>query len=152
MLKKFISLLMLAVFAVGLWVAPAFAGHRIQDNNGGKVSLESRDDDVPEQATGLATFTLKPMNDGLNKMTVKLNVRNLPERAGRVYEVWLVNFDGTDLNLTAFDTDNDGDATTTVTRNVVNMAPYDRIIVTKKRRQSFQTSRTGDTVLSGRLH
>jgi len=150
--KKFVCLLVLAAFAVGLWVAPAFAGHRIQDNNGGKVSLESHDGDIPEQANGLADFKLEPTDEGINKMTVKINVRNLPERAGRVYEVWLVNFDGPDLNLTAFDTDNDGDATTTVNMNIVNMAPYDRIIVSKKRSDSFQTSRSGETVLEGRLH
>ena len=85
-------------------------------------------------------------------MTVRVNVQNLPTRAGRVYEVWLVNFSGTSLNLTAFNTDSNGDATTKVTRNIVNMAPYDRIIVSKKRRDSFSTSRSGRTVLSGRLH
>ena len=152
MFRKFVCLLVLSAFGVGLGAAPALAGHRIQDNNGGKVSMESRDGDVPEQATGVANFKLKSTDDDVHKMTVKINVRSLPERAGRVYEVWLINFDGPDLNLTAFDTDNDGDATTTVTMNIVNMAPYDRIIVSKKRSDSFQTSRSGETVLEGRLH
>ncbi len=152
MFRKFVSLLMLASFAAGLLASPAFAGHRIQDNKGGKVSLESRGRNVPEQATGLVMFDLQPTDEGVNKMTVEIKVQNLPTRAGRVYEVWFISDNGTDLNLTAFNTDSDGDATTKVTRNIVNMAPYDAIIVAKKRRDSFSTSRSGRTVLSGRLH
>ena len=153
MLRKSISALVLASFVLGALAGPVLAGHRIQDNKEGTVSLESvgHVDDVPEQASGVARFKLDPLPEGDSRMTVTLTVNNLPERAGRVYEVWLTNGSGTSLNLTAFNTNTNGDAKTTVSRHIVNIAPYDRIVVTRKRRASFNTSR-GQTILSGRLH
>lgn len=155
MLRKTISLLVFASFVLGVFASPVLAGHRIQDNKEGTVSLESTgnhgNNDVPEQASGVAKFKLDPLPEGDARMTVELTVNNLPERAGRLYEVWLTNNTGTSLNLTAFNTNSNGNAKTTVSRHIVNVAPYDRIVVTRKRRSSFNTSR-GSTILSGRLH
>lgn len=152
MLRKLTSVFILAAFLLGSFSATSWAGHRIQDNNGGTVSLESDDNDVPEQASGTVKFNLKHNPDGVNEITVDIKVNDLPRKAGRIYEVWLVDFDGNDLNLTAFNTDSDGNDETKVTRNIVNMAPYDRIVVTTKRRDSTSTSMSGNTVLEGRLH
>ncbi len=153
MLKKIISMLLLSAFVMNVvFVLPVFAGHRIQDAGGGTVTLEARDRDVPENATGTAKFKIDKKADGVNRMTVTIHVENLPEQAQRVYEVWLISDNGTDMNLTSFNTNNDGNATTTTKRGVINLAPFDSIKISTKRIESFGTSRTGDTVLSGRLH
>ena len=153
MLKRIISMLVLSAFAMNVvFILPVLAGHRIQDRGGGTVTLEARDNDIPENATGTAKFENDKDPDGVNRVKVTVDVENLPKRAQRVYQVWLVNDGGTDLNLTAFNTDNDGDATVSTTRNIINLAPYDSIKVNTKRIESFSTSRGGDTVLSGLLH
>lgn len=153
MFKRIISQFLLLLFSLnGLFAVPAVAGHRIESQGGGTVTLDARGDEVPENATGTAKFDLTDTAEGVGRMTVTLTIQNLPKEAQRVYEVWLLNTDGTDLNLTSFNTNNDGDAKVTTERNIVNISPYDSIIVSSKRADSFETSRVDNVVLSGQLH
>jgi hypothetical protein len=127
------------------------------DDNGNDDEFDDNDDefddngDVPRNAGGTAKFKIDKKADGTGRMTVTVDVENLPERAQRVYEVWLIDDGGEDVNLTAFNTDNDGNAKTTTTRGIVSLAPYDEIIVSEKRTESFSTT-PGEEILSGRLH
>ena len=65
---------------------------------------------------------------------------------------WLIDDeDNTNMNLTTFNTNNAGRATVRISRNINNIAPYDRIVVTKERRNRFSTERSDTVVLSGAL-
>jgi hypothetical protein len=80
-----------------------------------------------------------------------MKVSSLPERAGRVYELWLVdNETGDDLNLGVFDTDNDGEGKLNLKRTMNNPARYDRIIVTSEDSDDQDPRRDGPIVLTGK--
>ncbi len=132
--------------------APALAFHAVQDEGTGTISLNPVDD-VPEQANGVATFRVRSDSDGFYFMKVRIRVKSLPERAGRVYEVWMID-DNTNhnLNLGVFDTDNDGDGSLSVTRTINSLALYDRIVVTSEESNDFDPGSEGTVVLEGEQH
>lgn len=155
-MRKRLLFITTAVMLAGLMVMPsvALAGKRIQDNGGGTVSLDSVGSETPEQATGTANFDLQTSDDGWYKVQMKLKVRNLPERAGQVYESWLVDTkkgQEFDNPVGAFQTDNDGDGGFTVTQRMNFFAPYDQIIVTSERRNDEDPQRNGPVVLRGSM-
>ena len=153
-MRKRLLFITTAVMLAGLMAMPsmALAGARIQDNGGGTVSLDSVGEETPEQATGTASFDLDSADDGWYRMEMKLRVRNLPQRAGQIFESWLVDTDTkTDDSVGAFQTDNDGDGGFTVTKRIVFFAPYNQIIVTSERRNDEDPTRNGPVVLRGSM-
>lgn len=152
MRKKYFYLVT-ALVMVGLMVAPtgALAGKRIQDEGRGTVSLDSVGD-APEQATGVAKFTLKSSDNGVYTVKMSLDVENLPKRAGQVFQTWLVDTDTGFRNpILAFQTDNDGDSDESATQRMNFFAPYDKIIVTSERRNDSDPSANGPEVLDGTM-
>lgn len=152
MRKKYFYLVT-ALVMVGLMVAPtgALAGKRIQDEGRGTVSLDSVGD-APEQATGVAKFTLDSSDSGVYKVQMSLDVENLPERAGQVYQAWLVDTDtGFRDPIAAFQTDNDGNADISATQRVNFFAPYNEIVVTSERRNDSDPGLNGEEVLKGEM-
>ncbi len=153
-MRKRLLFIVTAVMLTGLMVMPsaALAGARIQDNGGGTVSLDRVGEETPEQATGTANFDLDSNDQGWYRMRMQLRVRNLPERAGQVYETWLVDTNTqTDDSVGAFQTDNDGDGGFTVTKRIVFFAPYNEILVTAERRNDEDPTRNGAVVLRGNM-
>lgn len=161
MRKRFLFVITaLALTLMMLIPSAAFAGAEIQDTGKGTVSLDSQDG-APEQANGTAKFTLKSSDSGTYKVTLDLDINNLPERAGKVYQVWLQDTQATDGNnggtgfndpWGAFQTDNDGDAQLDVTKHVVFFAPYDEIVVSTEERNDEDPSLNGLIVLRGDLN
>ena len=154
LMRKRLLFVATAVMLTGLIVMPsvALAGARIQDNGGGTVSLDRVGEETPEQATATAKFDLDSNDQGWYRMQMELRVRNLPERAGKVYETWLVDTDSdTDDSVGAFQTDNDGDGGFTVTKRIVFFAPYDKIIVTSEQKNDTNPTRDGPVVLRGSM-
>lgn len=153
MATKVLAVLIALLLAAGLvYTGVALAdANSIQDSGSGTAVLNSRGE-APEQAHGTIEFDLNDRVDGTYRVRSEIEVRDLPERAGRVYEVWLIDdTTGYELSLTAFNTDNDGDERTTVTRNFVFFAPFDRVVVTSEPRDGRDPTLTGDTVLEGDL-
>ena len=152
--RRITSSFLIAIFILSAQaVSPVSAGHRIQDTGRATISLEPNPRrDIPESATGIARFRLNKGTEGVSRLNVTVTVKNLPERARTVYEIWLVDLHGRSLNLSAFNTDNNGNAKVTIGRNIITMAPYDLIVVRDKRRETFRTDITGRILLSGRLH
>jgi len=153
MTRKVVAFLTALLLVFGaVFAAPALAFHAIQDEGKGTVSLDRADGAkrVPEQASGVATFRIRPSSQGFYNVRVRMEIGSLPERAGRVYEVWLVEDEtGEELNLGAFDTDNDGDGEISVTRTINNLAQFDRIIVTTEDINDLDPRRDGPVVLEG---
>jgi len=152
-LRKRYLFLATAMVLIGLLTVPSMvlAGVEIQDEGRGTVSLNSVGD-APEQATATAEFDLDTDDGGWNKVRMKLKVRNLPERAGRVFETWWRDSEtGFEDPVGAFQTDNDGDGGFTVTKRVVFFAPYNEILVTSERRNDTEPKRNGPVLLKGRM-
>ncbi len=154
MTRKVVAFLTALLLVFGtVFVAPALAFHAIQNEGRGTVSLDRAEGAkrVPEQASGVATFRVRPSSQGFYKVRIRIEVGSLPERAGRVYEVWLVDDEtGDELNLGVFDTDNDGDGELSVRRTVNNLSQYDRIIVTTEDTNDLDPRRDGPVVLEGK--
>lgn len=152
-MRKRILFIFTALTLVSALIVPslALAGARIQDNGSGTVSLDG-EGDAPEQATGTAKFNLDTSDDGYHKVKMELKVRNLPERAGRVFETWLRDSE-TDFDnpVGAFQTDNDGDGGFSVTMRTNFFAPFDEILVTSEERNDTNPQRNGEVLLRGRL-
>ena len=152
-LRKRYLFLATAIMLTAVMVGPgtAFAGARIQDEGRGTVSLD-RVGDAPEQATGTARFRLRTTGDGWYRMEMRLRVRNLPERAGQVYETWLRDSNTNhDDSVGAFQTDNNGDGRFDVGKRIVFFAPYDKIVVSSERRNDSDPSLNGPVLLEGDL-
>ena len=153
MTRKVVAFLTALLLVFGtMFVAPALAFHAIQNEGSGTVSLNRADGAkrVPEQASGLARFQVRPSSQGFYSVRVRMEVESLPERAGRVYEVWLVDDEtGAELNLGVFDTDNNGDGELSVSRTFNNLSQYDRIIVTTEDANDLDPRRDGPVVLEG---
>ncbi len=153
-MRKRLLFVATAVMLTGLIVMPsvALAGARIQDNGGGTVSLDRVGEETPEQATATAKFDLSTNDQGWYRVQMQLRVRNLPERAGKVYETWWVDSENNvDQSVGAFQTDNDGDGGFTVTKRVVFFAPYNLIVVTAEEKNDENPARSDDIVLQGNM-
>lgn len=153
-LRKRYLLLATAIMLVAALALPggiALAGHRIQDQGKGSVTLD-REDGAPEQATGTAKFTLTDEAAGYHKVTVELEVEKLLPRAGNVYQAWLrdggKNYDDA---FATFQTDRDGDKTVTSKTSVPHFAEYDEVIVSTERKHDSDPTRNGEVVLRGEL-
>ncbi len=153
MRKRYLSLTTAVMLVVALAMGgTALAGHRIQDEGRGTVSLD-RVGDAPEQANGTAKFKLTEDEDGVNRLKVKLTVRNLPERAGRVFEVWLTDNDTShDDSIGVFQTDNDGDGQLSITRSMTHFSQYDEIVISSEKKQDKDPTINGPVLLRGKLH
>lgn len=153
-LKKSISIgiaNLLAVILLFSLVMPALAGHIIQNTGKAIISLQSRGR-APETASGIAKFKMKKRANGANHLAITLKINGLPKRSDHVFDVWLIDDeDDTDMNVTTFNTNNAGRASVRINRNINNIAPYDRIVVTEERRNRFSTERSDTVVLSGSL-
>ena len=150
-LRKRVLFIATTMMLVGLLAVPSMvlAGARIQDEGRGTVSLDSVGD-APEQATATAEFDLDSSDGGWYRVQMQIRVRNLPERAGRVFETWWRDRDsGAETSVGAFQTDNDGDGGFTVTKRVVFFAPYNEILVTSERRNDSDPNRNGPVLLRG---
>jgi hypothetical protein len=160
-MRKRLLFMITALMLVGVMVVPtiASAGDRIQDTGEGTVTLDKADGtDTPQQATGTAKFDLNASEGGWYKMKMKLDVENLPKRAGKVYEVWLTDTEtgdsnGEDINqpIGAFQTDNKGDASISVTKPIVFFAPYNQINVSSEDRNDEDPGLNGPIVLRGEM-
>ena len=130
---------------------PAEAFHSIQNRGSGIVSLQAVDEDLPEQAHGLATFRLKRRASGFYILTAKLKVSTLHKRAGRVFEAWLVDKEsGYALSLGTFNTNSTGDCGFTVRRPITNLAQFNKIIVTSEKTDDFDPTPSGPVLLEGK--
>ena len=143
---------LLLVFGV-MFAGPVLAFHAIQDEGRGTISLNRAEGAkrVPEQASGTVTFRVKASSQGFYHVRGKIEVSSLPERAGRVYEAWIVDDEtGDELNLGVFDTDNDGDGELSFNRTVNNLAQYDRVVVTTEDLNDLEPRLDGPAILEGR--
>jgi hypothetical protein len=152
-MRKRLLFMITALAVSGLMVLPsvAFAGHRIQDNGSGTVTLNRTDEgNTPEQATGTATFKVSSSGDGWYNMQMKLNVKNLPKKAGKVYEAWLedTNSDSKDP-VGAFQTTNSGSGGFTVNQRINWFTPYDEVTVSSENRNDSNPNQNGPVVLRG---
>lgn len=153
MTRKLVAFLTALLLVFGLtFAAPALALHAIQDEGGGTVSLDrtGEGDNVPEQASGVATFRVSSSSEGFYHLKVKITTDALPEKSGRIYEAWLADSDtDTALNLGAFDTDNEGEGELEVTRTINNLADFDRVIVSREAVNDPDPRVNGPIVLEG---
>lgn len=152
--KKLKMLFLVNILAAALLLSlawPALAGHLIQNTGKATITLESRGR-APETASGIARFRLKKRANGAHHLAITLKISGLPKRSDRVFDVWLIDDeDDTDMNVTTFNTNNAGRATVRINRNINNIAPYDRLVVTEEQRNRLSTERSDTVVLSGRL-
>ena len=143
-----------AIGLIGLLVMSggvAVAGHKIQDTGSGTVTLD-RENGAPEQASGTAKFTLTDETEGFHTVKVTIKVKDLLRKSGNVYEAWLRdNQTDFDHPLKTFQTDDDGDRSTSVTTSVPHFAEYDEVLVTTERKHDENPTRNGTVVLRGKL-
>lgn len=150
-MKSALILLISTICYLAAVAGPAEAFHSIQDSGRGTISLRAVDDDLPEQAHGLASFRLKRRASGFYMLTAKLRVGTLHRRSGRVFEAWLVDKKtGYALSLGAFNTDRAGNCGFTIRRPITNLAQFNRIIVTSEETDDFDPTPNGPVLLEGK--
>ncbi len=95
---------------------------------------------------------MESMENGLQKIKISINIKNLPVSEGKVFEGWLVDTDtGYKLSIGGFSTGADGKAVFYLKQQLVNFGLYDLIVVTEE--PEGDTNPNPDTpILMGNLH
>ncbi len=150
-MKYALTLASSAICCLMVLAGPAQAFHSIQNQGRGFVSLHAVDKDLPEQAHGTAKFRLKRRASGFYDLTVKVKVRTLHKRAGRVFEAWLVDKEtGYALSLGTFNTNNTGNCGFSISRPITNLAQFNRLIITSEKTDDFDPTPNGPVLLEGK--
>jgi len=118
-----VAALLVGVAASGFALTQSAAAHT-------EVALTPTPE-APAGASGQATIMERFTQDGLQRVSVVVEVSDLSVLSSYVLEGWLVDVDsGYKLSLGGFTTDDDGGGTLRFQQRMVNFSLYDKVVLT----------------------